>query len=184
MIQKTLFILLLWFPIISVSAQDLAVYEVKGPVKQIKWKSMLNRPYPIPYFQDTQKFTRSGRLIGFEQRYYAERDRKGRMKREGMDPTDAYHWHYDRLGRVIWVFYNRRGDYEFTPKIIYPFYTTKGEVGKYRIHYGDPSDIGDVLDELTVHVTERDSHGNWTKRRHVSSDGRNTYIEERSITYY
>lgn len=175
---------MLWLPFVSAQAQDLAVYEARGPVKQIRWAKEYGGNYPIPYFYGTYEFNRRGREKGFSQRYCAERDKRGRMKRVGMDPTDAYHWHYDGKGRVTWCYYLQRGDTEFFDYMIYYFYAANGEVAKYRIHRGTPSEIGDVIDELTVHVIERDSHGNWTKRQFTSNRNTRAYEEERTITYY
>lgn len=170
--------------LLSTSAQDVAVYEAKGPVKQIKWVRTSDRAFPIPYFYGTQNFDRCGRVKDFDKRYYAKRDRKGRMKREGMDPTDAYEWHYDKKGRMIWLYYLERGDYAFYSYIIYPFYTASGEVGKYRIHEGELSDIRDMINELTVNITERDHYGNWIRRSLTSSVGKQVFNEKRIITYY
>ena len=183
-IRRLLLVLLFLLPSVMLCAQDLAVYEARGPVKQIIWARESGRGYPISYFNCKHDFDRRGRDKGVDKRYYAERDKRGRMKREGMDPTDAYYWHYDKKGRVTWVYYLRRGDYEFDEFVIYYFYAANGEVGKYRIHSGNPSDVWDAIDELTVRVTERDSHGNWTKRELTSNDGQHVYKEERAIAYY
>lgn len=182
--MKTLLMLLFWLPFVSAQAQDLAVYEARGPVKQIQWAKEDGRNYPTPFFIGTREFNRRGRDIGFDRRYYAERDRRGRMKREGMDPTDAYYWHYDKKGRVTWCHNLHRGDTEFFDYMICYFYAANGEVGKYRIHSGTPSEIGEVMDELTVQILERDSHGNWTKRQATSNKNNQVYVEERTITYY
>lgn len=182
--KKYLFLLLLWLPLSSAFSQDLVVYEAKGPVKQIIWKSEKSRPYPIIYFYGTQEFTRGGRLIGFEKMHGAQRDRKGRMKHWGEDYFEARHWHYDRLGRVIWVYVYTTLDQGAEPHIIYPFYTARGEVGKYRIHGGTPSEMNEEYEEIEVQVLERDSHGNWTKRKNISNIAWKTNIEEREIIYY
>lgn len=165
-------------------AQDLAVYEAQGPVKQIQWAKESEGAYPIQFFYGTHDFDCHGRDKGFDQRYHAKRNKRGRMKREGMDPTDAYHWHYDGKGRVTWCYYLQRGDTEFFDYMIYYFYTSKGEVGKYRIHRGTPSEIGEVIDELNVQIVERDNQGNWTKRQLTSNMNKQVYKEERTITYY
>ena len=182
--KEIILLMLLWLPLVRAQAQDLAVYEARGSVKRIQWAKDYGYAYPIPFFYGKRDFDRRGRDKGFAQRYYAQRDKRGRMKREGMDPTDAYYWHYDKKGRVTWCYYLQRGDTEFFDYIIYYFYAANGEVGKYRIHRGAPSEIGAVIDELTIHIIERDRYGNWTKRQFTSNISNQIYKEERTITYY
>ena len=69
--MKTILMIMLWLPFVSAQAQDLAVYEARGPVKQIRWTKEYGGNYPIPYFYGTFEFNRRGREKGFFQRYCA-----------------------------------------------------------------------------------------------------------------
>lgn len=182
MFKRIILFILTCLPLVMGVAQDLAVYEAKGPVKQIEWLDQSEHPYPIPYFKGKQMFNRSGRDINFNKRYYAKRDRRGRMKSEGMDPTDAFEWHYDKKGRMIWMYYLERRDYGFFESFIYPFYQANGEVGKYRICYSAEKDSD--FTELIVEVLERDKYRNWTRRRFLDDKKKTVCTQERTIEYY
>lgn len=163
-------------------AQDLAVYEAHGPVKEIEWVKYSGL---APYTGGTHKFDRKGRERDFLKRYCAERDRKGRMSREGMDPTDAYEWSYDKKGRVSQCYILFRGDYEFYGYHVRLFYHKNGDVKMYRIHKGDDVRVELKYADWMIVVTERDGHGNWIKRKLYIEGKPDSECEEiRKIVYY
>jgi len=180
-IMKTILSLLFSLLVLGVGAQDLAVYEAYGPVKQIVWEigSCL-----VPYLRGIHKFDKRGKESEFITRYFAERDRKGRMAREGMDPTDAYEWIYDSKGRVIQCNCLLRGDYEFFEFSVRLFYNENGEVKMYSSFDGQ---VPREFSNWVVVITKRDRHGNWIQRElRELRMGKDLRIcrESRNIIYY
>lgn len=161
---------------------DLRLNDLRGNVKSVESSYGENNDYGGYYYGFSQSGTWTSLGNQTLKQYYnsaVERDASGRLKRlcsEEMDAVENIEYTYNAQGLLT----KRLVDYGMDGSSIETFtYDANGDVVKKVSVDGDSSS----KTTETYTILERDSHGNWTRRKIVSSDG-SSRVERRSISYY
>lgn len=163
-------------------SNDLRLNDLRGNVEVVYGYYDENNEYDGYEYSFSQSGTWTN--IGpqtLKQRYNnaAERDASGRIKRlcsEDMGSVEDINYTYNVQGFVT----KKSIDYGMDGSSVVQFtYDANGDVVKKVSIDGDGS--GKTTETYTI--LERDSHGNWTRRKIVSSDG-SSRVEKRRINYY
>lgn len=166
---------------------DLRMHDLKGHVKK-----MTRNPYApgrsdmftITYTQDGTWATTQGQSLKSFFKQALERDSQGRithLQSVLYDVVEDVYYYYDANGFVYKASYDYGLDGGW---IEHRYYDSNGDVTK--IEFTDME--GDGSDEtssytITYKILSRDSHGNWTSRQEIKSDG-TRYMTKRVITYW
>lgn len=168
-------------------AQDLAVFDAHGPVKSIQYESGW---LFFPSRELTYQFDRRGRwLPAANSDYVTIRDRRRRVVRHGYADVsqDNTQFYYNRRGRVSWTFHVWPDD-EGAFHVTNFYYDRRGDVSRmmqrrYRGHRFAQSEAHGVS-KVSVRITKRDRHGNWTSRELFIDGSSSPFVEKRTITYW
>lgn len=156
---------------------DLPLFDLHGPVKSVRMSMEFSD-------DDLFEFDKNGALVNCEgesiEKCYQEisYNRDGKLKGFWVPPA-TYEFTYEK-GKL-----NTITTYVRLYKFIYKYeYNSAGEVVKIieQSREGDVDDSQMDSKPYDITIIERDSYGNWTKRRVVSHD--KNEIETRVITYY
>ena len=141
------------------SKGDLPMFDLHGTVKSTKMSTLFGME------DSTYEFDRNGRVIKCDgQKVTSFRDMVGDM------------WNFTKNnGKLTKIKTCGTACYEYVFT-----YNTNGEIIKYVEKVNSP--FGNNTTTYSVTILERDSHGNWTKRK-ISGYG-NTRTESRTISYY
>jgi len=152
---------------------ELGLFELRGPVKSCTWKTQ--------YATTKMEFDKNGLWTKNDGQkpwaYYpnVKRDKQGRLvKMDNGDESTEYT--YDQEGRITHRVINYMDGCDDTRWE----YDAAGDCVKNINSYaGEGAEEGDENRVSTYTITERDDHGNWTKRK-----DQNGQQETRTITYY
>lgn len=161
----------------EVGKGDLPIFDLRGPVKSVKMETVFSADGGIFLFDRKGKWTKMDGVKAEEAMsstfFYDDHKRLAAM---GMGNT-SIEFTYDNHGNVAKT--NEVGTiYESTT--VYT-YNQEGEVTKISSRFASS---GSKAENTIYNVTilDRDSHGNWTKRKVIGGGENKT--ETRTITYY
>ena len=150
---------------------ELGIYELRGPVKECKW---IKSYETVTYGFDTNGkwITKDGQRLTEFYGNNIKRDSKGRITMLG-DVEENTKYHYNANGLITKFeqhFMDGRYEVSYT-------YNNNGECTKC-VNKGSDME-GSFKNTVKFTILERDSYGNWTKRKDNQGGS-----ETRTITYY
>lgn len=165
-------------PVVSndvISRGDLGIFELRGPVKKCVFKY---EGYSVTCFFSEEGIWLSENGQSLSSMYPGEikRDKKGRLISACNEGDIFIGYEYDERGLVVKSYdggesikyYDADGYLKKSKETVYPDMGSEDAPEKYTMTYS---------------ILEKDSYGNWTKRKEVSDNGTVSYTT-RVITYY
>lgn len=147
---------------------DLTYFQVKGNVRSIKTKGV----------EDMVTFDKEGQLKASGEFSRLKRDPKGYISSWGYD---EYFVTWENSKPKTYKIRESDGGESITTY----YYNEKGQLSKAEQHSEYPGeDVWNEIRNYSYNPKSFDSHGNWVKRTVTSNQHPNSYIEERTITYY
>lgn len=157
---------------INFTAQgELGLFDLRGPVKECVWVTK-DRTRKLGFDKKSMWISEDGREP-WSNYGPVKRDSKGRIIQMGYEEESGELFTYNANGLMIkhvTIYMDGRDIVTYT-------YNSKGECTKETFSYGDMYGSGKNTAIFTI--LERDSQGNWTKRKTQKGS-----VETRTITYY
>ena len=147
---------------------DLTYFQVKGNVRSIKTKGV----------EDMVTFDKEGQLKASGEFSHLKRDSEGHISSWGYD---EYFVTWENSKPKTHQIRESDGGESITTY----YYNKKGQLSKAEQHSEYPGeDAWDEIRNYSYNSNSFDSCGNWVKRTVTSNRHPDSFIEERTITYY